>query len=469
MKKNICFISIFDLTIVFYEQAIRLSAHGHKCYWISTNPRWTKWLISKGVPVVNILELIFDKSEFLTEELRLSTVKEIVDAEATSDWTVNMALIADRFVMASNKSDINDYVCLYYYHIKHFFKDKAIDVVFGEPTNVNEIIANLVCQQLKIPFLYPQHMRIPSDRFFFEQGIASGIMVSSGSEASSNLGEKIIKDFRFKSKHPSYFHLNNHKKLSVTSFFYILRNRAKDLLSRKRSLTHHRLLDQIKIRFKSFINCFYLTYIYKYDSITHNSEKIAFFGLHVQPEASIDVMAPYFSDQLKLIKDVRRALPLDVCLLIKEHPNFLGKKNINFFKELKRIPNVRVVDPWTSTFDIYRHSNLVITVSGTTAYEAGILGIPAIAFSPMFFTGFSSVNYCPEITQLKSFAKTQMKHAKTNFLADIAFMNSLIEKSYSGYWSDPLSDPNVMSPSNLNALFVGFLDIVENVLEQETI
>ncbi len=113
MSKNICFISIFDLTAVQYEQAIRLQARGHRCYWMSTNPKWTHWLLSKCVAQENILELVFEESDFFDDEVKHGVILEIAEAEGAGSLTANMAMIADRFIMAENKADINDYACLY--------------------------------------------------------------------------------------------------------------------------------------------------------------------------------------------------------------------------------------------------------------------------------------------------------------------------------------------------------------------
>ncbi len=468
MSKNICFISIFDLTAVQYEQAIRLQARGHRCYWMSTNPKWTHWLLSKCVAQENILELVFEESDFFDDEVKHGVILEIAEAEGAGSLTANMAMIADRFIMAENKADINDYACLYYHHIKRFLVNKAIDVVFGEPTNMNEMMTSLVCDHLGIPFLYPQNMRIPSYRFFFESGIATGIMISSGNGAADGTGEVILEEFRAKSTHPSYFYLHNRKTLNIKKNLWSLINRLRGLFATKRTLTHHLFLDRLIVRFQSFFNGLYLTRFYQYDLLEKISGKIAFFGLHVQPEASIDVTGPYFSNQLKLIQDMRRALPFDTTLVVKEHPNFLGQKPIHFFRELKRLPNVQVIHPRTSTFDIYKRANLVLTVSGTTAYEAGMLGIPAITFARMFFMGFSSVHYCPDVTQLKPLAMRLLNEPQVDHAADVAFVNWLIRHSYAGYWTDPLTDPSVMSASNLEALFVGFLDVVEGVLSKES-
>lgn len=466
MKKNICFISIFDLTKVQYEQSIRIADRGHKVYWITTNKKWTKYLLDKSVNASDVLELVFLEDEFLNQDLKLKIIEEIVEAERSNDRTLNMALLADRFVMASNNSNINDLLCLYFLKIKNFLIDNKIDVVFAEPTNANEMITAIICKQLKIPFLYPQHLRFPSDRFYFELGIASGKMISSGEENKGRLGANYLRSFREKNDHPSYFHLNNKSGLNILSIARKIKSRIAAVFDRNDNLTHHRLIDRLALGVWRFINSIYINYFLEHENLDDIDGDIAFFGLHVQPEASIDVLSPYFSDQLKLIKDMRRALPMNVTLVVKEHPNFLGLKSIRFFRELKRIPNISLVHPKTSSFDIYKKTKIVLTVSGTSAYEAAMLGIPSVVFANMFFGEFPSVKYCTNISELKNLLQDSLKTVNYDEAHNVKVMDEILSNSYFGYWTDPLSDPLVMSEENLNLLSFAFIDVIELAIDK---
>jgi len=466
MKKNVCFISIFDLTKVQYEQSTLIQARGHNVYWITTDKKWTKYLLDQAVTPSDVLELVFREDEFLSQDLKSKVIEEIVEAERNNERTFNMALIADRFVISNNNPNINDLLCLYFFKIKSFLTDKKINVVFAEPTNTNEMVAAIICKQLKIPFLYPQHLRLPSDRFFFELGIASGRMISSGAENTELSGADFLFSFKKKNDHPSYFHLNNRKSIKISTVAKKIKSRFTGFFVRHDNLTHHRLVDRVSIQFSRVINSIYINYFLKHDDLSSVNGDIAFFGLHVQPEASIDVISPYFSDQLKLIKDIRRALPINVTLVVKEHPNFLGLKSIGFFQQLKKIPNVSLVHPKTSSFEIYKKSKIVLTVSGTSAYEAAMLGIPSIVFAKMFFGKFPLVNYCSNISELKDILQKNLASVKSDEGLNAAVMDEILSKSYAGYWTDPLSDPLVMSEENLNQLSIGFIDVIENALDK---
>jgi len=463
MQKKICFSSIFDLTQVQYEQATRLQARGHICYWITTNPKWTRWLLTKNIDRSYILELNPESLSSLDNKLIHKTIAEIVKIEGDFSRTLNIEFMADRFINNNKIPNINNLAIHFFYQLKKFLIGNSIDLVFGEPTNFNELLTLFICKSIKIPFITPQDLRIPENRFFFEL-YGTGRMVSSGSYDLTTPGADLINDFRKTKEHPKYFYLLNNNKIKVNKIFKKFKNRFSIIGTKNSHTTHHYFLDRLTENFSQIISKFYIKYIFKYSKIDELPEKVAFFGLHVQPENSIDVAGPFFSDQLKLIKDIRRSLPFDTALVVKEHPNFLGQKGISFFYKLKKIPNVYVLSPYTSTFEIFGKSSLILTVSGTIAYEGGLLNIPTIIFTKQFFNGFSSIHYCPDISMLKALSFRLLDRKPSLDLdADNEFYESIYRYSYEGYWTDPHTDESVMSMENIEALFVGFLDVVERV------
>jgi len=203
-----------------------------------------------------------------------------------------------------------------------------------------------------------------------------------------------------------------------------------------------------------------MKYLPKYEKLEDIKGRLAYFPMHVQPESSIDVMGSYFSDQLKLIKDIRRALPVDTTLIIKEHNSFLAMNNYSFFKKVKRIPNVKLIKYDISTFDVLRRSDIVFTVSGTTAYQAGLLGIPAITFCPMFFQGLSSVHSCTNIVALRPLAYELLTNFKRDYKADCKFIEKLMCNSYDALWDNPNRSPHVLNQDNMEKLHKAFINVI---------
>ena len=466
MPRNVVFVSIFDLTRVFYEMAVALTERGHRVSWITTNELWTDWLKRQGVAEHDILQLVYDRSAFVGEDEKARLVPEIVAAEANSDLTVNQSLIMDRFVIFKNKPDINEYMFLYYRDIKRFLQEKQADIVFAEPTNCNEMMTHIVCGELSVPLVAPWDMRYPARRTIFCPGYdqATLAVADESTEVEPETGHQLIDDFAARQERPfSFKKFNEQKIIDSRKAARVTANRLRLLHpSSRRHLTHHDFSERLRNALGRIVNGFYMRHICRHDQLDNIPGKLAFYPLHVQPESSIDVQGSFFSDQLKLIKDIRRSLPFDMTLVIKEHPNFLGQRGPSFFRQLRRIPNVKLVPYSMSTFDIYRRTAIVFTVTGTAAYEAGLLGIPAVTFAPMYFGGFSTIRHCGDVTRLKEVVFDLIQDRRRDRANDDRFMAQLMMQSHEGYWTDPLFDPAVMADENIQCLQKAFVRIVES-------
>lgn len=463
-KKNLVFVSLFGLTELYHKIAIGMQSEDFRIFWITTNEYWTRYLVVNGVARDDILQLIYDASDFLDYPARESIQHEIARCEAQCDLSINQILLMDRFLAEKPRDAINDYVYLYYRDIKRFLKENDIGCVFAEPTNANDLITYMICRELDISYISPRDMRYPPKRLVFFDGYHQEKVIPRPGAPDKIDGRALIEKFVNRKPTPYYFEKLN--RMRVVYPGKIARSAARRMRLNNvvsgRSLTHYDAWGRLRLTAGRAVNSFYMKHICRYADLDKLEGRLAFYGLHVQPENSIDVLGSFFSDQLKLIRDIRRALPFDTTLVIKEHPNFLGMKSRRFFRELKKIPNVKLIRHDVSTFDIYHRVSLVMTVSGTAAFEAGLLGVPAITFSPMYFGGLSSVFYCSDILALKQLAGELLSNFKRDFDADAAFMESLVAQSYDAYWTDPLFDRTVLDEANIEKLAQAFIMLLNH-------
>lgn len=129
-------------------------------------------------------------------------------------------------------------------------------------------------------------------------------------------------------------------------------------------------------------------------------EPYAYFPLHFQPEMSTSVLAPFWVDQLTLIENIARSLPVSMRLYVKEHMPMVGMRPLAYYQRLKRIPSVRLVDPLLSSPELARRSQVVLTITGTVGIEALILGVPVITFGQVFYNSMRCVFRCSAIEDL---------------------------------------------------------------------
>jgi len=462
-NKRVLFSSIFELTKVFYDVSRGLTKAGMDVYWITTDALWTNWLFEKGVKREDILQLIYDQSDFLDETTKESLTGEIVKSEESADLTINQALMMDSFLRYKNKPDVIEYAYLYYRDIKNFFKQKRITHFFAEPTNSNEIISYILSQELEIKFMVPRLTRYPENRLFFIDSYHDYRFYPRPEKTKTMVsGNELIKRFEQTLPTPGYSaKLSKRRIIDYRQITKSIKNRlTHNKVINQNNLTHHDIGGRVKLQLNGVINAFCMKYLPSYARLEDIKGRLAYFPMHVQPESSIDVMGSYFSDQLKLIKDIRRALPIDTTLAIKEHPNFLDMNNYQFFKKMSRIPGVKLIKYDISTYDVLRRSDIVFTVSGTTAYQAGLLGIPAITFCPMFFEGLSSVHCCTNIIALRPLVYELLSNFKRDYKADCRFIEKLMCNSYDALWDNPKRSPHVLNKDNMDKLHRAFINVI---------
>ena len=158
------------------------------------------------------------------------------------------------------------------------------------------------------------------------------------------------------------------------------------------------------------------------------NEPFVYYPLHHEPERTILIDAPFFTNQIELIRHLAKALPIDHKLYVKEH--FSMKVNAwrdkSFYKQILELPNVVLIHPSVSPEPLLQHCSFVATISGTAALEAGFLSKPSIFFSD------SSFSYLPFIIRVTNIEKLPdiMKECLENKY-DYSSMNgyiSLIDK-----------------------------------------
>lgn len=185
-------------------------------------------------------------------------------------------------------------------------------------------------------------------------------------------------------------------------------------------------------------------------------EKYVLFPLHYQPEASTLVLAPYYLDQLALIEDIAKSLPVGYRLYVKEHFWSLGRRPLGEYRRIRRIWNARLVDPLASPLDLVERSAGVATISGTMGWEAILLERPALTFGECFYNTFPLVvraGFAPK-AQWPQLFKTAITDFKPNRELLLKYIASILENTYEGtFWMDnPRIDARTMQRDNVDNL-----------------
>jgi hypothetical protein len=161
------------------------------------------------------------------------------------------------------------------------------------------------------------------------------------------------------------------------------------------------------------------------------NEKNVYFPLQFEPERTILIPAPYYTNQLELIKNIARSLPIDYFLYVKEHPgqSLNNWRNIKYYKQILRMPNVRFIHPSISSLTLVQNSDLVITITGTAGLEALFFQKPSIVFGDSIYSKLAGVSRVKNLEELPEVIRTSLK--KKIELKDLNnFMNTIEDNSF---------------------------------------
>jgi len=155
-------------------------------------------------------------------------------------------------------------------------------------------------------------------------------------------------------------------------------------------------------------------------------EKFLYFPLHTEPEAKILTTSPFFSNQLAVIENIARSIPVDFILYVKEHPGQGLKlwRSINYYKKILELPNVKLVHPSVNPQELISKCSCVISISGSTGFEALFYKKPVILFSDEYYDCLSMVTKITNITDLPDLILKNLTSFEFNNKEFNALMNS---------------------------------------------
>ena len=130
-----------------------------------------------------------------------------------------------------------------------------------------------------------------------------------------------------------------------------------------------------------------------------------YFPMNIDEEMNLLHYAPFFTNQIEVIRHVAKSIPIDHVLYVKDHiaSKLRGWKKIDYYKELLDIPNLKLIHPLFDNDELVKKSKLIVTIRGTSALKAVKFGKPSILFGeepfqiiPSIFT-VKNLNLLPEL------------------------------------------------------------------------
>ncbi len=412
-KKNIAFVALFEMAETFVQISQRLQDNAEAYFVVSTQKNYRQ-LLAMAVAEERILNVAKTRAEVRRLGPAPPELEEMICEFERFGPTFSSIIMMSRFYRGEDSSVLMHYMVLTAIEIEAFFLRNRVDWVIAEPTNAVELIATLVAARNGMFFGNIGFSRLPHSRLVLFQDIEEGEFyplartdTSRKSEVMS-MAESWLKRYRDAPSRPAYFAAQ----ASSRSIASLIRSSCHNL-----SLLLGEFTGAGEVNSFRFFDLFilyarpYFAYLKRrIIKVEQGSEwrgrrPYAAYFLHVCPERSVDVVAPWFSNQLEVIRTIRRALPSNYDLLVKEHPSSQGGQPLNFYTQLRRIPNIFLLNAGIDSRTLMRNASFVTTISGTTAYESALLKTPALIFSNVFFRKLPLVFQCTSPEELTEVMK----------------------------------------------------------------
>jgi len=181
-------------------------------------------------------------------------------------------------------------------------------------------------------------------------------------------------------------------------------------------------------------------------------DSFLYFPLQSEPEARILTDSPFYSNQIGLIENIARSIPVDYILYVKEHPIQKIKlwRSIDDYQKIIDLPNVKLVHPDVDSQLLISKSKGIISISGGTGFEALFYKKPVILFSNDYYDDLSMVSKVNTLTDLPKIIKNSLNNFKFNNREFNALMQAYENQSISVPYFSMIKDGLVLSSIQRN-------------------
>lgn len=467
-KKSIAFIVNFEKTMFFHEIEKQIGDELN-VFWISGKPRWTKWLLEKGVKKENICDLSFterDRVSLRSNDSYLKNKYELSLIEKNLPVSLGYIILMDRKLRNEPYDFALDFLIFVFARLKSFYRDNSIDLIFGETTHAAEALGAELASTFKVRHYHICQLTIPGNRFAFFEGfsISTIVEVSKSDELFRRNWYIFAKDLLNQNIKPVTYEFFTHiprlKFEFITKFFKHL---SSFNLFKEGDQTAITLMPLVWYQIRRILNYNLEKLFIKFYEPDVADDYLLYF-LQRQPEATIDLYAGYFANQLEVVKNISRICPVTHEIFIKLHPNGMGEFSFFDLYRLSKLPRVKIIKYTEDSMSLIRKSKCIITISGTIGIEASIIGKPVLLMSDVYYKRLNGVTRIIGYDMLRD--KILEVISENEQIIDVESdkeLEYLYDNSFEGLIGDPVTTPGVLDIDNIKKVLTGIRKLLKTL------
>lgn len=403
MSNKIAFLSSsIEYTKSLLKLAKELERRNFDIYWISHRQFEAKFLLDNEVKPYKILNTTVDSGSSILSEPDI--LARLIEIESERVPFINDIILMDRLLRQKEDGFARIYLANIQHKLTNFLIDNEISLVSSGRDTALQIVCAKICDKLHIPCVVPTTIRIPATRFGFCLGYTDELFVSLRDVSSKERewARSFIKTYREKQIVPNYSVVQRQQTKFLrripTDLRYFFAKIVESFFEKENDYTRYSIAQLwYKFWFRR-LNAMRIMIAKPFEPIRERPYLL--YGMQMQPESSIDVMASFYTDQEALITQIARSTPSTHDLYIKPHPDDIGGRSLAEFQRLKQIPGVKLISPHESSHQLIKKADIVLTVTGTMAFESAFYSVPSVVFATKFFTKLASVYVCDTPSEL---------------------------------------------------------------------
>ena len=420
MKKNILFFSRCELAYL-YGNLDKYLTDKYNTIHIAYSDEEYK-ILCDNFQIKNIIHFKNELRKITDKELMKVNIEEIDSflLETTlGNFNINGALLANRTSLYLTYKENLKLVKIYYFFWKNLFLSYKIDFFVHEPVSLlmNQFAA---CFCNKYKAIYSTHILLTGEvENHFSFTIVDGYngMPTSLYKHYNTITSKELKDNKerietflekTRKKLNILFAQLSSGEISLKEYYLLnLKSRYSTIKKKLSPLSFDPIIDNIDLFIykNNFLNK-RVRNLKSYRGIIFEdldtTKEYYYYPMHLEPEAVVLYWANNrYTNQIKLIENIASQLPPNTFLYVKDHPHLVGYRNVEDYKRLKAIPNVRLLKTSISGKQVIYHSKGVITINGTGGFEALLLNKQVITFGNSFYRVCKRVHYLDNVFDLR--------------------------------------------------------------------
>jgi hypothetical protein len=187
------------------------------------------------------------------------------------------------------------------------------------------------------------------------------------------------------------------------------------------------------------------------------TNKFIYFPLHVDPEIATLTYSPFYVNQLAVIENIAKSIPVGYTLAVKDHPYMYGLRDASYYEKIARFPNIIIFHPLEDNYNIIQNAEAVIVLTGTVGLETILMEKPLFILGNVFYDTYDLAYKVDNIKDLPMEIKHHIHNFRRNPNILKKFILAYMKSTFDGIIDNPLERREFLSDTNMtniaNAIF----------------